>query len=297
MASASVSSTEASVSPWKYDVFLSFRGEDTRKGVVSHLYDELQNRSGIKTFKDDIQLEIGAPISPSLLRAMEESRFAIVVLSPNYASSVWCLDELQHIFRCMKGKERILPLFYSVDPSDVRNQRGSFQAAFTIHEKKYKKDLPKVNDWRITLSRVGNLSGWNADKFPSETKLVKRIVQDMSRKVVQIPSPIVDFEPSFSTRSLHVRDEVKLDYPEEFLTSIHGRYDKVLGRTIIVSLTLKSNKNIYGPFGGVLLNGNNFSIEEPGCKIVGLHGKFDDRFFAWPDPGLRAIGVHFRPIE
>lgn len=91
--------------------------------------------------------------------------------------------------------------------------------------------------------------------------------------------------------------QVQLDYPEEFLTSIHGRYEKVLGRTIIVSLTLKSNKNIYGPFGGVLLNGNNFSIEEPGCKIVGLHGKFDDRFFAWPNPGLRAIGVHFRPIE
>nr|XP_011462136.1 PREDICTED: TMV resistance protein N-like [Fragaria vesca subsp. vesca] len=198
--SASGSSTEPSVSPWKYDVFLSFRGEDTRKGVVSHLYDEPQNRSGIRTFMDDIRLEVGAPISTCLLKAIEESRFAIVVLSPNYASSAWCLDELKHIFRCMKGKDTILPLFYSVDPSDVRNQRGSFQASFTIHEKKYKKDLQKVNEWRVALSRVGNLSGWNADKFQSERELVKRIVEDMRRKVVQIPH-IAEFEPR-----LHVPD-------------------------------------------------------------------------------------------
>ncbi|KAL6200170.1 hypothetical protein ACLB2K_029952 [Fragaria x ananassa] len=368
-ASASRSSSAPSVSPWKYDVFLSFRGEDTRKGVVSHLYDELQNRSGIKTFKDDIRLEVGAPISPSLLKAIEDSRFAIVVLSPNYASSAWCLDELKHIFRCMKGKDRILPLFYFVDPSDVRNQRGSFQTAFAVHEKKYKKYHEKVKEWRDALSSVGNLSGWNADKFQSETELVKHIVEDMRRKVVQIPPPII---ADFVSTRLHVPDEISkevenkvisvgpygsnkegkkfddgvhsavrqlvihhsfehfpksvtciqteyvcddgnsfwsdrhgrpqfvdekeivvLDYPEEFLTSVHGRYDKIWGTPNMISLTFKSNKRNYGPFGRVGVE-NNFSIEESGCKIVGFHGKSFNRWIQ--DPGLRAIGAHLKPI-
>ncbi|KAH0733918.1 hypothetical protein KY285_009625 [Solanum tuberosum] len=46
----------------KYDVFLSFRGEDTRRNFVSHLYNALDLR-GIRTFKDDKRLEIGKSIS------------------------------------------------------------------------------------------------------------------------------------------------------------------------------------------------------------------------------------------
>ncbi|PRQ34075.1 putative TIR domain-containing protein [Rosa chinensis] len=44
---------------WNFDVFLSFRGEDTRTGFVSHLFRELQYRKVFKTFKDDRELEIG----------------------------------------------------------------------------------------------------------------------------------------------------------------------------------------------------------------------------------------------
>ncbi|PWA73443.1 toll/interleukin-1 receptor (TIR) domain-containing protein [Artemisia annua] len=38
---------------WKYDVFLSFRGEDTRKNFVDHFYTALGQRL-IRTYKDDI---------------------------------------------------------------------------------------------------------------------------------------------------------------------------------------------------------------------------------------------------
>uniref|UniRef100_A0A0D3AQ72 ADP-ribosyl cyclase/cyclic ADP-ribose hydrolase n=2 Tax=Brassica oleracea TaxID=3712 RepID=A0A0D3AQ72_BRAOL len=76
MASSSLSRT------WKYDVFLSFRGEDTRKNYVSHLHKELVNK-GIVTFKDDKRLEISDFISPELSTAIKESRFALVILSKN----------------------------------------------------------------------------------------------------------------------------------------------------------------------------------------------------------------------
>nr|XP_011462250.1 PREDICTED: toll/interleukin-1 receptor-like protein [Fragaria vesca subsp. vesca] len=57
---------------WKYDVFLSFRGPDTRKGITVDIYDGL-NRRGIKTFMDDPDLKVGDVISPTLLEAIKKS--------------------------------------------------------------------------------------------------------------------------------------------------------------------------------------------------------------------------------
>ena len=118
---ASLLTSSSSSSRWIYDVFLSFRGMDTRNTFMDHLYAALQ-RSGIFTFRDNERLERGKSISPELLKAIEESRISIVILSRNYASSTWCLDELAKIIQCMKEMEMtVLPIFYKVDPSNVRN--------------------------------------------------------------------------------------------------------------------------------------------------------------------------------
>ena len=82
-------SSSTSVCLWRYDVFLSFRGKDTRFNFTDHLYTTLVHK-GIKTFRDDT-LKRGEEIGPEILKAIEESRFSIVVFSENYASSGWCL--------------------------------------------------------------------------------------------------------------------------------------------------------------------------------------------------------------
>ncbi|CAL2264639.1 unnamed protein product [Prunus armeniaca] len=110
---------------------------------------------------DDNELERGTTISPTLLRAVEESWFAIVILSPNYASSTWCLDEVSKIVECMKI-DTILPVFYDVDPSDVRKQMGTFAEAFNKHKMKFKKEKEKVQRWRDALTKVGNIAGWTS---------------------------------------------------------------------------------------------------------------------------------------
>ncbi|KAI4324063.1 hypothetical protein L6164_023629 [Bauhinia variegata] len=147
---------------WDYQVFLSFRGEDTRKGFTSHLYASL-NQKGIITFKDDKELERGDVISSEIIKAIEWSVFAVIVLSPNYAFSTWCLDELQKIVECKKilGHE-IIPIFYRVDPSDVRNQRRSFAEAFRKHDERFGADKEKVRRWRDSLREVANISGWDS---------------------------------------------------------------------------------------------------------------------------------------
>ena len=156
---ASMSSPSSSSTP--YEVFLSFRGVDTRRGFTDHLYAALQ-RKGILTFRDDEELERGKSISPELLKAIEESRFAIVIFSRNYAFSTWCLVELAHIVKCMRERKlTIWPIFYDVDPSDVRKQTGTFGQAFNDHEKRFKDNIKTVEMWRAALREVANLSGWH----------------------------------------------------------------------------------------------------------------------------------------
>ena len=159
---ASMSSPSSSSTPqWKYEVFLSFRGVDTRRGFTDHLYAALQ-RKGILTFRDDEELERGKSISPELLKAIEESRFAIVIFSRNYAFSTWCLVELAHIVKCMRERKLMIwPIFYDVDPSDVRKQTGAFGQAFNDHEKRFKDNIKMVEMWRAALREVANLSGWH----------------------------------------------------------------------------------------------------------------------------------------
>ncbi|KAL3564662.1 hypothetical protein D5086_032708, partial [Populus alba] len=77
-----------------------------------------------------------------------------------YASSRWCLNELVEILECKNRKtgQIVLPVFYDIDPSDVRKQTGSFVKAFDKHEVCFKE---KVKEWRKALEEAGNLSGWN----------------------------------------------------------------------------------------------------------------------------------------
>ncbi|KAG5229389.1 TMV resistance protein [Salix suchowensis] len=80
-------------SSYTYQVFLSFRGEDTRKNFTDHLYSTL-TRAGIVTFRDDNSIQRGENIESEIERAIKESQMSVVVLSKDYASSSWCLDEL-----------------------------------------------------------------------------------------------------------------------------------------------------------------------------------------------------------
>ena len=154
-------SSSSSSKGGKYDVFLSFRGEDTRKKFTDHLYRALEQK-GISTFKDDEKLKQGTPIAPELSKAIEESRFAVIILSRDYAFSKWCLIELTKIVECMeKTGLVVLPVFHYVDPSDVRNHRGTFAEAFDRHEESFKDNMGNVETWKAALTKVANLSGWD----------------------------------------------------------------------------------------------------------------------------------------
>ena len=148
--------SSSSSSPPTWDVFLSFHGKDTRSNFTSHLYHALC-QAGIQTFIDDHALEKGQEISSTLLDAIRKSNLFIIILSENYASSRWCLDELAEILSCKRTEKEVVPVFYYVDPSDVRHQKGSFGKALDRHKKRYSNNM--IVKWKSALSEIAKLSG------------------------------------------------------------------------------------------------------------------------------------------
>lgn len=156
--SSSSSSPSSSSSSEQYDVFVSFRGEDTRKNFTSHLATALV-KNGVRTFVDK-KLHTGEEIGPGLFTAIEESRISIPILSKNYAASKWCLQELAKILQCRKNNNQIvLPIFYNVEPSDVSKTTGNFQKALRKYEMEFNPEI--VKEWRTALTKVGKLKGWD----------------------------------------------------------------------------------------------------------------------------------------
>ncbi|KAG6679469.1 hypothetical protein I3842_14G132900 [Carya illinoinensis] len=186
------SSLSSSMPRSKHDVFLSFCGKDTRMSFTDHLYFDLK-RKGILVFRDDESLERGKCISQELLQAIQESRYAIVIFSANYASSKWCLRELAKIVEWEEKKNlTIIPIFYHVDPSDVRNQKRTFAEAFAAHEKDPKVDIEEIDTWRKACTKVGNISGEHINGDRYETEIIQEISGNISRVLINSRSSLHD---------------------------------------------------------------------------------------------------------
>ncbi|XP_039165619.1 disease resistance protein RUN1-like [Eucalyptus grandis] len=102
--SFSTSSSLSITNHENHEVFLNFRGADTRKGFMDHLHGKLVD-AGIEVFKDDENLHAGEDIMPALKEAIRQSRISIAILSKDYASSKSCLMEVvqMHESQLVKG--------------------------------------------------------------------------------------------------------------------------------------------------------------------------------------------------
>ncbi|XP_039166338.1 toll/interleukin-1 receptor-like protein [Eucalyptus grandis] len=148
----------------QYDVFLSFRGSDTRNTFTDYLYCSLRSVGTvpISVFRDDNSLEIGENFSSEILNAITRSKISIPIISENYASSKWCLRELVCIMDCKKSMSHtVLPIFYKVLPSDVRYLKGNFGEAF----RKKLFDKKDIEEAQQALTEVSYLNGWESEKF------------------------------------------------------------------------------------------------------------------------------------
>ncbi|XP_023745407.1 disease resistance protein RPV1 isoform X1 [Lactuca sativa] len=215
--SSSSSSTHghnSSTQDHRYDVFLSFRGVDTRLSFTNYLYEALMD-ANLNTFLDDEEIETGEDLKPELESAIKASRASIIVLSKNYASSTWCLDELVLILeQCMTSNHIVIPIFYHVEPTHVRKQQSSFGDAMAKHKLKMDEETEenkrnqwgqKIERWNKALIEVANLKG-NDINGRFETEFIEEIVKDIYRR---LHVPLKSAQPLF----------IGMDYSINFITS------------------------------------------------------------------------------
>ncbi|XP_020207782.1 TMV resistance protein N isoform X1 [Cajanus cajan] len=184
----------------KYDVFVSFRGKDTRNNFTDHFFAAL-HRKGILAFRDDTKLNKGQRILSNLMQAIEGSQIFVVVFSKNYASSTWCLRELQKILDFVNvSRKHVLPVFYDVDPSEVRKQTGDYEKAMSKHEEKSREDKEKMEEvkrWRGALTQVANLAGWdmrNKSEYAEIEKIVQEINSILGHDFSSLPNDLVGIQ-------------------------------------------------------------------------------------------------------
>ncbi|XP_010454017.1 PREDICTED: probable disease resistance protein RPP1 [Camelina sativa] len=183
---ASSSSSSLPTRHYSYDVFPSFSGQDVRRTFLSHFLEGLKT-NGTKTFIDNGIMR-SESINSELIRAIKESRIAVVILSKNYSSSSWCLNELQLIMECRDTLgQTVMPIFCDVDPSDVRKQTGDFGKAF--EETCYGKTEEQKERWTKALNQVAVIAGEHSVSWASEAEMISKIVMDVSNEL-----PSTDFD-------------------------------------------------------------------------------------------------------
>ncbi|CAL5340864.1 unnamed protein product [Camellia sinensis] len=204
--------TSPSNSHCSYDVFLSFRGEDTRKTFTDHLYTALVH-AGFRTFRDDDGIERGENIKLELNKAIQESKISIVVFSKDYASSSWCLNELVMILKRRRTVGHVvLPVFYHVDPSHVRKQNGSFKEAFTRHEERFRAEASeRLEEWKAALKEAADLAGMNLqnqmDGYFPPRKIVKVVGDKLRPTTLGIAPHLIGIDSRAKNIGLWLQDE------------------------------------------------------------------------------------------
>ncbi|CAN0928130.1 TMV resistance protein N [Linum grandiflorum] len=178
---------------WEYDVFLCFRGDDTRDGFTGHLLSALSDKK-IRTFIDNMLAKTES--IDELISILQRCALSVVVFSEKFADSIWCLEEVVTIARRMtEFGHRVLPVFYKVDPYDVTGNSRSYA---TTMDREYKSRSTYVEDkkkWMDALKAVANSSGHTSQNIKIESELIKAIVDDVQKQ-------LIDMSPSIKSAHL-----------------------------------------------------------------------------------------------
>ncbi|KAJ0623449.1 putative TIR domain, P-loop containing nucleoside triphosphate hydrolase [Helianthus annuus] len=134
----------------------------------------------------------GEFLKPELESAIKASRASVIVLSENYASSTWCLEELALILDQKNNSNQIvIPVFYHVEPTHVRKQQSSFGEAMEKHKLKMEAETnveekgrlgERMKRWKDALTQVSDLRGKDA-QGRLETTLIEEIVDELYKRL------------------------------------------------------------------------------------------------------------------
>ncbi|CAN1779375.1 Disease resistance protein L6 [Linum perenne] len=206
----------------EYEVFLSFRGPDTRRQITDILYRFLR-RTNIHVFRDDNELRKGEEIGSNLRKAIDQSKIYVPIISKSYAHSKWCLIELAEIIQRHEQDTRrtILPIFYMVDPRDIRHQTGPYEDAFQEHDKKY--DEKTIKNWKDALNKVGALKGWHVKNNDEQGAVADEVSADLLSRLSKENSTLeTDELVGIDNHVEVIVEKLNLDSTNLTMVGLHG---------------------------------------------------------------------------
>lgn len=106
-----------------------------------------------------------------------------MVVSQNFRSSPWCLNELVKILECQKKWGLIvLPIFWGVNAKELREQPRHFVENIGQGEKGFEQDNPHLfQKWRGALRTLGFIKGWSFSTSMNKTEA--EVIKDFAEKI------------------------------------------------------------------------------------------------------------------
>lgn len=124
----------------KYDVFISHANKD-KLNFIDDLYSSLDSL-GINIFYDKKSLEWGDKWKDRILDGVNQSEFAIIVISENFFGREWTEKELNEFLNRQNknGQKIILPVVHNITMEQLRDKYPSIAEIQAISSKDYSHD-------------------------------------------------------------------------------------------------------------------------------------------------------------
>lgn len=208
-----------------YDVFINHRGTDVKETFAKDLYERLDSE-GLRVFLDRPELEAGDTIISQIENAISTSSVQVAIFSPGYAESKWCLNELLSMLDTSERGAKVIPVFYEVEPSDLRKARGNvgiYGKAFCDFESNPRYDAGKIEEWRGALCKAADISGYELKTCKGgESELLDKVVECTLKKVQLKRLDVADYPTGLD-------DKVKDFVSKIFSQQQHSVKGKVVG--------------------------------------------------------------------
>ena len=118
-----------------FDLFISHASEN-KEEVVEPLYLYLTAK-GYKVWFDKYEIKLGDSIRSKINAGLQESRYGLVILSPDFFKKKWTKDELSALYSQeeIDGK-RILPVWYNISEQEIKKYDSKLVCKFGVKDRK-----------------------------------------------------------------------------------------------------------------------------------------------------------------
>lgn len=228
---------------FKYDAFLSFAVED-KDSIANLLYDALTSQ-GLNIWYSGREFQLGVSVKDQIKEGLEQSRFGILLITPNYFQTNWAQKELGALW----GKERedykiIIPVFHGITPEEVGSQdpdlaerwsviltTGGFKkAAEKIRQKIKDHDHIPVKKQRkkklasLTALMVFTLlSIWRTMTWGENTMTESQIRQMVDHRISQLNSQV-------AAEWMELETGAAIPATQAMVQKQLGRFDRIKGQ-------------------------------------------------------------------